>query len=139
MTIDEMKDAIREHCHTHNPFCNSNGTCPLYNIIKSDCVECDTDEEVIEHYKLCYPDAEEVKDEPTEDIINHPSHYTNGGMECIDEMLLIFGEEATAHFCLLNAWKYRKRAMHKNGQEDMDKSDWYIAKYKELKENGQPY
>lgn len=68
------------------------------------------------------------------DMINHPSHYTAHGMECIDEMQLIFGKTATMHFCLLNAWKYRKRAMYKNGQEDMDKSDWYIAKYKELKE-----
>ena len=69
----------------------------------------------------------------TEDLVNHPSHYTNGGMECIDEMILIFGIEATMHFCLLNAWKYRRRALDKNGQQDMDKSHWYINKYKELK------
>ena len=69
-----------------------------------------------------------------EDIINHPNHYTNGGMECIDEMLLIFGEETVAHFCLCNAWKYRYRALTKNGQEDIDKSHWYINKYKELVE-----
>lgn len=67
-----------------------------------------------------------------EDIVNHPSHYTHGGMECIDEMLLIFGKEAVMHFCLLNAWKYRKRALYKNGEKDMEKSNWYIAKYKEL-------
>lgn len=69
-----------------------------------------------------------------EDIINHPNHYTNGGMECIDEMLLIFGEETVAHFCLCNAWKYRYRALTKNGQEDINKSHWYINKYKELVE-----
>lgn len=68
------------------------------------------------------------------DPVNHPSHYTNGGMECIDEMILIFGIEYTMHFCLLNAWKYRRRALDKNGQQDMDKSHWYINKYKELKE-----
>lgn len=75
--------------------------------------------------------------EPTEttDNVNHPSHYNNGGMECIDEMILIFGVEATKHFCLLNAWKYRYRANHKNGQEDLNKANWYIAKYKELSEN----
>ena len=73
-----------------------------------------------------------VSDEPTEDVVNHPSHYTHGGMECIDEMLLIFGVEAVKWFCLCNAWKYRKRAFWKNGEEDIAKSDWYIAKYKEL-------
>lgn len=70
---------------------------------------------------------------PQEDVVNHPNHYTNGGMECIDEMILIFGIEATMHFCLLNAWKYRRRAPYKNGEEDIQKSHWYIAKYKELK------
>lgn len=70
-----------------------------------------------------------------EDIVNHPSHYTDGnGMECIDEMLLVFGREAVMHFCLLNCWKYRHRAVYKNGVEDKLKSDWYMAKYKELKE-----
>ena len=72
--------------------------------------------------------------EPKEDLVNHPNHYTNGGMECIDEMVLIFGIEATMNFCLLNAWKYRRRALYKNGEEDIQKSHWYIKKYKELLE-----
>lgn len=66
------------------------------------------------------------------DIVNNPPHYTHG-MECIDEMEKIFGVEATMHFCLLNAWKYRKRAIFKNGEEDVKKSDWYIDKYIKLK------
>ena len=66
--------------------------------------------------------------------VNHPKHYNReNSMECIDEMELIFGVEATMHFCLLNDWKYRYRAGDKNGQEDIKKSDWYIKKYKELK------
>lgn len=65
--------------------------------------------------------------------VNHPQHYCrDGAMECIDEMILIFGTEAVKHFCLCNAWKYRARAINKNGVEDLQKSDWYIAKYKEL-------
>lgn len=68
-----------------------------------------------------------------EDVVNHPSHYCQeGSMECIDEMIAIFGNVAVEHFCLLNAWKYRKRAIYKNGVEDMKKSDWYINKYLEL-------
>ena len=39
--------------------------------------------------------------------IDHPLHYCHGGMECIDEMLTVFGREAVRHFCLLNVWKYR--------------------------------
>ena len=77
------------------------------------------------------PDPEPV---PTTDVVNHPEHYCReGAMECIDEMLLVFGTEATQIFCLMNAWKYRYRAADKNGEEDLKKSDWYIAKYAELK------
>jgi len=68
------------------------------------------------------------------DPVNHPNHYTNGGMECIDEMRLVFGDRVVANFCLCNAWKYRYRAIYKNGEEDMKKSHWYMAKYAELKE-----
>lgn len=57
-------------------------------------------------------------------------------MESIDEMVLIMGREATMHFCLGNVLKYRYRATAKNGEEDLKKSDWYMRKYKELKEAG---
>jgi hypothetical protein len=67
--------------------------------------------------------------------VNHPNHYNReGAMETIDEMILLFGVEETKSFCKLNAWKYRSRAMYKNKEEDMAKSDWYINKYKELDE-----
>lgn len=70
-----------------------------------------------------------------EDVVNHPSHYCQeGSMECIEEMELVFGIEAVMNFCLLNTWKYRKRALYKNKEEDLKKSDWYMNKYKELSE-----
>ena len=71
-----------------------------------------------------------------EEKVDHPSHYNReDAMECIDEMILIFGKEAVKNFCLCNAWKYRYRASNKNGEEDLRKSDWYIKKYKELCDN----
>lgn len=68
--------------------------------------------------------------------ISHPRHYNReGAIECIDEMELIYGSEAVMWFCLLNAHKYRYRAGLKNdGYQDIEKSDWYMKKYKELKE-----
>lgn len=67
------------------------------------------------------------------DNIN-PKHYQrDNGMQCIDEMELIYGIEQTMIFCKLNAHKYRYRAADKNGAEDLAKSDWYIRKYQELK------
>ena len=65
--------------------------------------------------------------------VEHPSHYNReGAIECIEEMILAFGKEKVADFCLCNAWKYRYRAADKNGIEDLKKSDWYMKKYKEL-------
>jgi len=67
------------------------------------------------------------------ETVDHPKHYNReGGMECIDEMILVFGREAVKNFCLCNAWKYRYRAADKNGKEDLKKSDWYLKKYKEF-------
>ena len=62
------------------------------------------------------------------DMVNHPSHYGHG-IECIDEMILLFGVMETMSFCKLNSHKYRKRALDKGGREDIDKSDWYMKEY----------
>ena len=62
------------------------------------------------------------------DAVNNPSHYKHG-IECIDEMILLYGVVETMMFCKLNAHKYRKRAFEKGGKEDMDKSDRYMKEY----------
>ena len=65
--------------------------------------------------------------------VEHPKHYNREkGIECIEEMIEVFGIEAVKNFCLCNIWKYRYRAADKNGEEDLDKSDWYMQKYIEL-------
>lgn len=89
-----------------------------------------------------YEPIEEVKEDPyiklqnrLNEMVDHPSHYNQGGMETIEEMELIFGVEVVMDFCLLNAWKYRARAAYKGKpEEDMDKANWYLNKYKELME-----
>lgn len=91
-------------------------------------------EEYYEKPHYWEPDAPGNVQIPMDQTVNHPKHYCqNDSMECIDEMVAVFGEIKTAHFCLLNVWKYRKRACYKGGVEDMKKSDWYMKKYIELK------
>ena len=52
-----------------------------------------------------------------EDIINHPDHYCReDAMECIDEMVAIFGKPRVRDFCICNVWKYRYRANNRNGE-----------------------
>ena len=59
------------------------------------------------------------------DNVNHPKHY-QGKHECIDEMIALFGVEAVKAFCRCNVYKYRYRADRKNGDEDRQKSEWYM-------------
>ena len=147
MTIEEKRKAISDYCKRHGQCTGGDTECPLYRY--SGRCYTDASDEIIEHnFKLvsAMPDyrgmlEDEVSTDtntelPTHDPVNHPSHYTQGGMECIDEMVMLFGKASVMHFCLCNAWKYRKRAMFKNGQEDLDKADWYLSKYKELSSNG---
>lgn len=84
-------------------------------------------------------DIDASKFEIKTDMVNHPKHYCReGAIECIDEMELIFGPEFVAHFCLGNVFKYRYRAgLKDNGYQDLEKSDWYMKKYKEMKEKAE--
>jgi hypothetical protein len=67
------------------------------------------------------------------DIVNDPQHYKQHEMECIDEMVEVFGPYDVMAFCRCNAWKYRYRAPYKGKlEEDNEKADWYIQKLKEL-------
>jgi hypothetical protein len=139
MTKAEKIKAIDTHCNT-----NGCKECYYWNKPNSWC-EAELSELPEDVINDVYAElfGEEVVELPkeiveapqAEDVVNHPNHYTNGGMECIDEMILIFGKEAVMNFCLCNAWKYRRRALFKNGEEDINKSHWYIAKYKELSED----
>lgn len=61
--------------------------------------------------------------------VNHPSHYNQGGVECIEGIKAacegLEGEEA---FCIGSAIKYLWRYRHKNGREDLEKAIWYITR-----------
>ena len=61
------------------------------------------------------------------DNVNHPTHYTECSLECIDVMLAVFGRRAVTDFCILNAFKYMWRYEHKNGLEDLQKAERYLA------------
>ena len=61
------------------------------------------------------------------DPVNHPSHYTQGGVECIDALkAATTGLEGIEAVCTANAIKYLWRWKQKNGTEDLRKAVWYI-------------
>lgn len=66
------------------------------------------------------------------DVVNHPSHYTSGDIECIDAIKASMSKEAFAGFLKGNIIKYMWRYEHKNGIEDLKKAQWYQNKLIEL-------
>ena len=70
------------------------------------------------------------------DMVNHPAHYTQGGIECIDAIKAattgLTGMEAV---CTGNALKYLWRWKFKNGVQDIEKAIWYLQRLiKEIEE-----
>lgn len=61
------------------------------------------------------------------DNVNHPSHYTQGGIECIDALkAATVGKTGIEAVCVANVIKYLFRYENKNGLEDVRKAQWYI-------------
>jgi hypothetical protein len=77
--------------------------------------------------------ATSTKEDLQKEKVNHPSHYKNGNIECIEAMIDVFGKDKVAAFCELNAFKYQWRANNKGTDiQDKKKAVWYLNKYIEL-------
>lgn len=143
MTIEEKRKAIEEYCDKRYDGGNNCFGCPLFDFANC-CWETD-DKVVIErNYNMLFPHkdvyslekAMEVEKILREmDAVNHPSHYTNGSIECIDAMVAAYGKDRVADYCIINSFKYIWRSEHKNGLEDVKKAIWYLNKHVELKES----
>jgi hypothetical protein len=83
-----------------------------------------------------YTGSKAVKHTGAGDNVNHPSHYTQGKIECIDAI-----EESTkgllgiSAVCVANVIKYIWRYKFKNGIEDLKKARWYLDKLISHEEN----
>ena len=65
------------------------------------------------------------------DAVNHPSHYTDGNIECIDYIEDKLTAEEFQGYCKGNALKYISRAGKKNPDkynEDLKKAIWYLER-----------
>jgi hypothetical protein len=61
------------------------------------------------------------------DPVDHPSHYTKGGVECIDAIQSSMTEEAFRGYCKGNIQKYIYRYEDKqNPKQDLLKARWYL-------------
>lgn len=63
----------------------------------------------------------------TADPVNHPAHYTSGGIECIDAIHAMLGDAGFIAYCRGNAVKYAWRAGLKDDMvQDLEKAAWYV-------------
>jgi hypothetical protein len=63
-----------------------------------------------------------------DDVVNNPSHYNKGGMECINYIEQQLSPEAFKGYLEGNMIKYMHRHKYKNGLEDLKKAQWYLQR-----------
>jgi hypothetical protein len=69
-----------------------------------------------------------------EDVVNHPSHYTDGGIECIEAIEAALTTEEFRGYCKANCMKYIWREKHKGGTESLKKAQFYLNRLIDLDE-----
>lgn len=81
-------------------------------------------------YRIVEPTKEKTAEEQPEqvDMVNHPPHYNQGSVECIEAIKAALTEEEFRGYCKGNAIKYIWREKHKGGQESIEKANWYLNK-----------
>lgn len=71
-----------------------------------------------------------------QDNVNSPSHYTHGGIECIEAIKASLSTEGFKAYLKGNVQKYMWRYEHKsNPVEDLKKAQWYLNRLIKEEEN----
>jgi hypothetical protein len=77
----------------------------------------------------CTTEIDWGEDEGMEDLVNHPTHYNSGGIECIEAIEASMELEAFQGYLKGNILKYIWRMSYKGkALEDCEKSQWYLNK-----------
>ena len=132
-TRDEMVRTLVKFCDE----CHGCNICLLEKF--SGGVMCDFDKWSNDKLAIAYDHVYKNMDENVQDMVNHPQHYTQGGIECIDALkAATVGKRGIEAVCVANVIKYLWRYEEKNGIEDVRKAKWYIERLlKELEESQQ--
>lgn len=152
MTREMMVDTLNRYCGK----CGKCDNCELKNLYDKEidvftdnygCEFGEMDEQTVKKIYGWYKElklsaCENAEDKccdrnPDVDMVNHPSHYTQGGIECIDALkAATVSKTGIEAVCTANAIKYLWRYEEKNGIEDVKKARWYIDRLIKELENG---
>ena len=139
MTIDEMRRELRKYCggfYTCRDGCrlqSPNFSC-IWNDLSDESTE-DCYHFLIAEGLIGKPEQPEInfvkverndEVEPTNDAVQHPAHYTQGGVECIDAIRASMTADGFCDYCKGNIIKYIWRWRDKGGVEDLRKASVYL-------------
>lgn len=85
-----------------------------------------------EPIKWPHPTWHDYEGETMPDNVNHPPHYKQGDIECIDAIRAALTPEEFRGYCKGNMLKYTWRERHKGGDESVQKALWYGNKLLEV-------
>ena len=81
----------------------------------------------LEDLEDLFRDGVAIAKVPEKEMVDHPAHYNQFKRETIEEMRLLFGDEAVIGFCKCSAWKYVRRCDFKGKKtEDLKKAEKYM-------------
>ncbi len=142
MTIGEKAEKIKEYCNSNN-YCSN---CAIKNRCNGDFITAVYEKaknvnnnslsnayDIEENYEIIFGKASKTKEEKVEkkaeDMVNHPSHYTHGGVECIDAITSALSsyEDSVDSWLVGQVIKYLWRAPLKGKyDEDIKKAQFYL-------------
>ena len=139
MTIDEMHRELLKYCSGFSLCGNGcrlrmpEGGCIWNNLSDENTEDCYwflINEGLIskpEHPEINFVKVEHNDEvEPTNNAVQHPSHYTQGGIECIDAIRASMTADGFCDYCKGNIIKYIWRWRDKGGVEDLRKASVYL-------------
>ena len=74
-----------------------------------------------------FKEWDEMQEVKASDLVNHPPHYNQAGIECIEAIRAATGD-GYEYYLQGNIMKYLWRYRYKNGTEDLEKAQWYLSK-----------
>ena len=134
MTIGEKAEKIKEYCNSNN-YCSN---CAIKNRCNGDFINVNNNSlsnayDIEKNYEIIFGKTSEEKEEKvekkSEDMVNHPSHYTSGGIECIDAITSALSsyEDSVDSWLVGQVIKYLWRAPLKGKyEEDIKKAQFYL-------------
>ena len=138
MTIEEMRNKLDKFCEGFDLCIDGcplrkpdDGSCRWNNLSDKSTEDCYHFLERLiskpEQPEINFVKAERNDEvEPTNDAVQHPSHYTQGGIECIDAIKASMTADGFCDYCKGNIIKYIWRWRDKGGVEDLRKASVYL-------------